>query len=406
MIMPKLLCNLAAPMPPFRYPLAKNTPKRIVGLMSGTSLDGLDVALCHLSGSGLTTRCRLEAFRTEPYPAEVKQKILSVFAQPQVNMHQLVLLHAFLGALHGRLVRRCLRRWKVGTEAITAIASHGQTVFHAPRAAFPLADRNATLQVGDGDHLAVAAGIPVVSDFRQKHVAMGGQGAPLAVYGDYLLFSKPGEDRLLLNLGGIANFTWLPASGKACDVRVTDAGPGNTLLDQFMRRHYQRDFDCHARVAQTGTVHAGLLAALLRDPFFASRLPRTTGPELFNLRWVEEVKRNAGIGFVNPEDELATLARLTTESVAAAIRKVIKKCTPAVFVSGGGAHNPLLMRWLKESCPALAWRPMDALGIPGDAKEAVLFAVLANETLTGSRVHFGSGTKIPSAQFGKISLPQ
>jgi anhydro-N-acetylmuramic acid kinase len=392
-------------MPAFRYPLSKQKPKRIIGLMSGTSLDGLDVALCHFRGSGLNTRCTLEAFRTERYGAGLKQKIIEVFAKPHVDMHQLVLLHALLGDWHGRLVLKCLRRWNVKPEDIAAIASHGQTVFHAPRSAFPEANRNATLQVGDGDHLAVATGIPVVSDFRQKHVAAGGEGAPLAVYGDYLLFSKPGEDRLLLNIGGIANFTWLPASGKAGDVLVTDTGPGNTLPDQFMRKHFQRDFDRGAGLARRGAIHNKLLEELLRDRFFKASLPKTTGPEWFNLRWVEEAKIKAGISHIKPEDELATLTRLTAESVTMAMKKAVGKKKPAVFVSGGGAHNPLLMRWLKDLWPEPAWRPVADLGIPGDAKEAVLFAVLANETLSGSRVRFEGKSKIPSVLMGKISLP-
>lgn len=389
----------------FRFPIKKTTPKLIIGLMSGTSLDGLDIALCRFRGNGTKTQCGLEAFHTEPYPEAVKRTILEVFAKPQVDFHHLVTLNAFIGDLHARYVNRALKKWKVRAAEITAIASHGQTVFHAPRSVFPMADRDATLQIGDGDHLAVATGIPVVSDFRQKHVAAGGEGAPLAVYGDYLLFTKRGEDRLLLNMGGIANFTWLPASADARKVFVTDTGPGNTLIDQAMRHYLQRDFDRNAEVARGGTSNPLLLAQLKADPFFARPFPKTTGPELFNLAWVHAAQRQSNTLDLSVADLMATLTQLTSQTISEAMARQIGKRKPVVFLSGGGAHNPLVVAGLRAALPGLSLQPMIQLGIPGDAKEAVLFAVLANEVLTDSRVDFGRRSKVPSVRMGKISLP-
>jgi anhydro-N-acetylmuramic acid kinase len=389
----------------FQYPLRKSTPRLIIGLMSGTSLDGLDIALCRFQGNGLKTKCALEAFVTEPYPADVKAKILAVFAKPQVDFHQLVMLNAFIGDLHGQYINQTLKKWKLKPPEVAAIASHGQTVFHAPRAVFPTAERDATFQIGDGDHLAVKTGIPVVSDFRQKHVAAGGEGAPLAVYGDYLLFSKKGEDRVLLNIGGIANFTWLPASGEAAKVFVTDTGPGNTLIDQAMRKFLQQDFDRDGAVAKAGVVHASLLTALLADTFFSRPFPKTTGPELFNLDWVRAAQVRSQSTDISVPDLVATLTQLTAATISAALARTIRKRKPILYLSGGGAHNPQIVAGLRVAHPDLSFQPMIKLGIPGDAKEAVLFAVLANERLTGSHVDFGKRSKVPSINLGKISLP-
>ncbi|HEX9956580.1 MAG TPA: anhydro-N-acetylmuramic acid kinase, partial [Fibrella sp.] len=214
------------------YKLAEKPERRIVGLMSGTSLDGLDVALCRVSGSGPQTQVVVEAFTTVSYDESFKESIRAVFAQKQVDFELLTLLNESIGRQHGQWVADCLRGWNVPAEAVDLVASHGQTVYHAPqkqhqRPGYP----NATLQIGDGDHIAAETGIITLSDFRQRHIAHGGEGAPLAVYGDYFVFSQQGENRILLNMGGIANFTYLPGSLDASVVFTTDTGPGNTILD-------------------------------------------------------------------------------------------------------------------------------------------------------------------------------
>ncbi len=234
--------------------------KLIVGLMSGTSLDGLDIALCEFSGYGIKTKCRVRAFETVAYTNEVKKRIREVFAQPLVDFQKLSTLNVYIAQLHANLVLQTLKKWKVRTENITCLASHGQTVFHAPQSLFPHADYNSTLQIGDGDHLAVATGILTLSDFRQKHIAAGGEGAPLAAYGDYLLFTKKNENRILVNVGGIANFTFLPGNGKTKEVIVSDTGPGNTLLDQLVQATVKGDsFDKDGQYAASGIVNKKLL---------------------------------------------------------------------------------------------------------------------------------------------------
>lgn len=387
--------------------MAARKSRLIVGLMSGTSLDGLDVALCRISGSGLATNVKLEAFQTWPYEASFKKRILEIFANTRINFQKLTELNAAIGVLHGQLVLKSLKKWKYKPSQVDVIASHGQTVLHAPRFLYPDARRNSTLQIGDGDHLAVHTGIITISDFRQKHVAAGGEGAPLAVYGDYLLFSRKGEDRIMLNAGGIGNFTFLPGSAKANEVFVTDTGPANTLLDQAVRHYYPgKYFDKDAALARRGIVHPTLLKALKSNPFFRQSFPKTIGPELFNMEYVRQAQRASGTERISVEDLLATLTRFSAETMADAIERVIKRNkTFQLYTSGGGANNPMMMQGLRERLPQVTFHKMNELGIPGDAKEAVLFAVLANEALAGGNINFGTRSKIPSVAMGKISFP-
>ncbi|WP_375418327.1 anhydro-N-acetylmuramic acid kinase [uncultured Hymenobacter sp.] len=395
--------------------LAGQPSRRIVGLMSGTSLDGLDVALCRLTGHGPGTQLTLEHFQTVPYEEDTKARIRQVFAQEQVSLEYLTLLNPWLGQLHARAVRACLREWGVGIAEVDLIASHGQTVYHAPRHQHqhPDFNLNATLQIGDGDHLAVGTGIITLSDFRQKHVAGGGEGAPLAAYGDFLLLSSAEEERLLLNLGGIANFTYLPRAGQDPSAAFsTDTGPGNTLLDATVRAHRpDLAYDEDGRLALAGQVHADLLAALLDHAFFRAPLPKTTGPELFGAAYLSAAQMSSNTAALGLEDLLATLAELSAVGVARAVRVAFAgRPTPspaAVYLSGGGAHNPALRAALARHLPASArFALTDELGVPGDAKEAILFAVLANEAVAGQPVAIGAGRqRVPAVSLGKISLP-
>lgn len=386
--------------------IASKKNRVIIGLMSGTSMDGLDVALCRLSGSGLNTKLKLLAFDTVPYTSEVKERISEVFAKQTVDFEKLCILHPWIGLLHARIVLQCLKKWKYKPQQVDAIASHGQTVLHSPAFLHPAQKINSTFQAGDGDHVAVATGILTISDFRQKHIAKGGEGAPLAVYGDYLLLSHKTENRILLNIGGIANFTYLPGGYDARKVFVTDTGPGNTLLDQTVRFYCPGEyFDKDAQRALAGTVHQPLLKELKSEPFFKMKFPKTTGPELFNMDYVFRAQERTGSKDISLSDLLATLTRFSAETIADAIKKTVKKDAVEIYQSGGGMHNPLLARWIKELLNLETLRTTATLGVPGDAKEAILFAILANETLAGGNVNFGTRAKIPSLTMGKVSFP-
>ena len=392
--------------------LAQQPSRRIVGLMSGTSLDGLDVALCRLTGHGAATKLLLEHFATMPYDDDVRHRIRQVFAREQVSLEYLTLLHPWLGRLHAGLVLDCLRAWQVDPADVDLVASHGQTVYHTPARQHQRPDfagLNATLQLGDGDHVAQGTGIITVSDFRQKHLAAGGEGAPLATYGDFLLLSSSAEERLLLNLGGIANFTYLPRAGADASVAFsTDTGPGNTLLDGTVRAHRPGLlYDADGRFALAGRAHEGLLEALLDHPFFAASLPKTTGPELFGPAYLAAAQQRSGTAALALEDLLATLTELSAAGVGQAVRQAFgNRPTPAVYTSGGGAHNPALLGALQRQLPGARFASTGVLGIPPDAKEAILFAMLANEAVAGQPVALGAGRqRVPAVTMGKISWP-
>lgn len=390
------------------FDISQKKERNIIGLMSGTSLDGLDVAFCQISGAGLNSKVQLKHFETISYTEELKVKIRKIFAKQTIDFEHFTLLNAWLGSYHAALINTCLKDWGIKNEEVDIIASHGQTVYHAPKILHGIEGySNATLQIGDGDHIAVKTGIITISDFRQKHIAAGGEGAPLAVYGDYFLFSKIGVNRIMLNIGGIANFTFLPASGKAEEVFVTDTGPGNTLIDAFTRYYFpEKSYDNNAEMAKKGKVCSCLLEELKSNIFFQKSFPRTTGPELFNINYVIEAQKKSDSQNISSNDLLATLTRFSAETIADAIKLVAPPNEfYKIYLSGGGMHNPLLVSWLRELLLNFEMGLSDELGVIGDAKEAILFAILANEALAGGNTDFGNREGVPSVSFGKISFP-
>jgi anhydro-N-acetylmuramic acid kinase len=388
--------------------IAEKSERKIIGLMSGTSLDGLDIALCSVRNSGPSTTINVMHFATIPYSEDERLKIREVFAKTQVNLESLCNLNAWIGILHSNLIIHCLRAWGVPSSDVDLVASHGQTIFHSPKSnSEDNASSNSTFQIGDGDHIAMITGIVTISDFRQKHVAAGGEGAPLALYGDYFIFSKQNENRIMLNIGGIANFTCLYGDLDARRAFATDVGPGNTMIDAFVRKHFGLNYDSDGRIAEQGKINDALLIALKAHKFFSLTFPKTTGPELFNMTYLEtaqaSIKDNS---FIPLSDVVATLTRFTAEVIAESIWRVDEWKQFKIYCSGGGIHNPILMDNLKQLLPEMEIRPTDVLGISGDAKEAVLFATLANETMCGGETDFGDRINIPTVSMGKISFPK
>lgn len=391
------------------YQIANQPERIIIGLMSGTSLDGLDVALCKFRGNGLNTNVELIAFETVSYDTSFKQEIKTVFAKKVASLEKVCLLNPWVAKVHAQMILKLLTKWGIDSTQVDLIASHGQTIYHAPaRQHLQTKFGNATLQIGDGDHLAVGTGIITLSDFRQKHIAAGGEGAPLAVYGDYLIFSKKGEDRILLNIGGIANFTFLPGSLLAAEVFSTDVGPGNTMMDALTQKYFpEKYFDENATIGRAGRCHSELLHELKQTPFFNLSFPKTTGPEIFNLAYLERAQQKTNTLQLTAEDCMATLNQLTADTIVDAIRKTMGNSTnPVIYSSGGGIHNPLLMKRIQNQLKDVRFLTTTDLGINPDAKEAVLFATLANESICGGHVSFGKNRQeIPSVSMGKISFP-
>src|SRR6187402_179817 len=309
------------------YNIASKSQRLILGLMSGTSFDGLDVALCKIKGSGPKTEVELVQFETSSYQNDFKEELKTIFSRRDADLEKVCLLNEWVAIQHAAIINSCLQKWGFSKNDIDLIASHGQTIYHAPkflhgREKFP----NATLQIGDGDHIAVNTGIITISDFRQKHIAAGGEGAPLAVYGDYFLFSKKGENRIMLNIGGIANFTFLPGDLDGAKILCTDVGPGNTMMDAFVQKQFPgKYFDEGSTIAKKGKVNDLLLKQLKDHSFFTGDLPKTIGPELFNLSYLQNAIKKAAITSVTNEDVMATLNRFSAETIAEAIKRSIEK---------------------------------------------------------------------------------
>lgn len=427
--------------------IASKKKRRIIGLMSGTSMDGLDIALCRLSGSGPDTTFELEAFESISYPGDVYHQLVSFARADCLDPQLLCVWHTWLAHIHADYINRALESWGISATEVDLIASHGQTLYHAPKHKHQLDGMpNATMQIGDGDQIAQKTGIITISDFRQRDTARGNEGAPLAAYGDYLLFSDPGKHRILLNIGGISNFTWLPSVSAAFPPLSFDTGPGNTLLDAAVRRYFTgMRYDMGGSLAAMGAAHGGLLDELKSHPYFQKEAPKTTGFEVFHLNWVDECMAKAGLvleqdtpGAVRSDaifsaedkgradgripseqdnlegdktadkekhggaavandtiravDLLATLTMLTIDTISDQILKILPPGEPAeVYVSGGGANNNTLMDGLGSRLDPVPVRRMDDLGVSADAKEALFFAALANELVCGedTRLHLG-----------------
>lgn len=347
--------------------------KLAVGIMSGTSLDGVSTALVRLTDAPLNAE--LVAFRTEPYGAAERGQIIDVIARG--NARDLALLHVALGERFAGAVLRLLDSARMMPNDLAFVASHGQTVWHEPG--------RATLQLGDPAVLAERLGVRVVSDFRSRDVAAGGQGAPLVPLADVLLFGHPERGRLLLNLGGIANVTWVPRRGVITDAVAFDTGPGVGVIDAISRRFTpDAPFDRDGERARRGKVIAPALETLLADEYFAQPPPKSTGREHFGPDFAERLVGLVRAAGGSEDDAIATATALTAETVA----RAIARWTPAaeedeLVISGGGARNPVLVEQLAARVHPRPVESFDGLFFNGEAKEALVFAFLGHLTLSG-----------------------
>lgn len=384
----------------------KGRPARLfLGLMSGTSADGIDVALTSVMRYRRgATGVRLEAFATYPYPASLRTRVLAVANAGRVRLDELASLDVELGEVFAEAASRLARKARTPLASVTAVGSHGQTVFHGPRPSKGTGRRAATLQLAAPAVIAERTGCTVVADFRSADVAAGGEGAPLSPHGHALLFRHPRRGRLILNLGGIANVSAVPPGPRGrppSDVVAFDTGPGNMVLDALVEELSAgaATFDRGGRAALRGTVDGRLLASLLKRPYFRRPPPKSTGRETFGrayaMRLLRSVRRRGGAA----EDALATAAALTARSIAEQIERFILAhgTYRELYLAGGGAKNRTLVGMIQEALPDLSVQPVDALGIPADALEAVIFALLAAEAVDGRPVWLplATGSKRP-----------
>jgi anhydro-N-acetylmuramic acid kinase len=336
-----------------------------IGLMSGTSLDGVDSVLIRFE-----PQLKIEFARTYDLPAALVKNLLAL-SQTDAHIHLDAVgrLDSELGLCFANIVQQCLQDANVDSESITAIGSHGQTLRHAPGGEHPF-----TMQLGDANIIAEQCGIDTVADFRRRDVAAGGQGAPLVPAFHASVFSDANEERAILNIGGIANLTLLPHSGK---VRGFDTGPGNGLMDAWCFQHHNKRYDANGELAASGDVHAELLQRCMSDSWFTLPPPKSTGRDQFNLDWVQSRIQELNI---SPADVQATLTALTAHTITAALKTEMPDCQ-RVLVCGGGSHNPVLMQHLHQLLTPMQIVTTEAHGVHPDYVEAAAFAWLAKETL-------------------------
>ena len=341
-----------------------------IGLISGTSMDAVDAALVALGDGGATT----VATHSAPLPEDVKRELHSLAQDPQASAIRFWNADARLGTVFAGAALDLLEIAGVDAREVTAVGSHGQTVYHAPGETPPC-----TVQIGDPNVIAERTGITTVADFRRRDVAAGGEGAPLAPAFHRAMFAAPGVERAILNLGGIANLTVLAADPDRPPIGF-DTGPGNTLLDAWTRDRFGAGMDRDAALAGEGTVVPPLLAKMLAEPYIHRPPPKSTGRELFNLPWIEF--RLAAHPEAAPRDVLRTLCELTVESVASAIERFAPH-TKELYLCGGGARNPLIVSRLAERVAPVGVETTERLGVHPDWVEAAAFAWLAMRTLAG-----------------------
>ena len=382
--------------------------RHVVGMMSGTSVDGVDAALVEISGTDSEPKVKLLAFENKPYPPQVREKIFSLFTPANATVDKVGYMNFLLGEIYAKSALSVIEKAGLKPEDIDAVGSHGQTIWHAPIPESPDGIPVAyTVQIGEGSVIAERTGITTVSDFRVSDMAAGGQGAPLVPFSEYLLYRREKETILLQNIGGIGNMTVMPAGAKPRDIFAFDTGPGNMVMDQLVARMTggEKRFDEGGKLAAQGHVHPGLLAFMMQDPYLKRKPPKTSGRDCYGAPYVDALVREAEALGVSPLDQLATATRFTAECIRSAIENDCTAKPEKLIVGGGGSQNPTLMAMLADCLPGVRVLRNEDLGLDSNAKEAVAFALLANEYLFQNcgNVCRVTGARHPVV-LGKLSL--
>lgn len=382
--------------------LVKKKTRNVVGILSGTSVDAVDIVLIKIKGKGTSSRIKVIDFKSYPINLTLKTHILSFSYKNKNNVEDLCRLNFIIGNLFAEVVNKFKLRGKVSNVKIDLIGSHGQTIFHAPENIKKFGfDSKSTLQTGDPSVIANRTGITTIGDFRTADIAVGGDGAPLVPYLDYVLFNDNKISRAFLNIGGISNVTFLKKKSKQNDVIAFDTGPGNMILDAVMLKLFNRKFDKDGSVSDKGTVNIELFKFLTEnDKFYKKKFPKSTGREYYNEGFVEAVlKFNKKI---DNKDIIATVTKYTAYTIYYNLKRFK---IDELVVSGGGSKNIALMHFMEEYFGEVKIKTINQSGITAENKEAVLFAVLANEILNGNKTNMPSvtGSK-KNVYLGKICI--
>lgn len=391
-------------------------PKRlVVGIMSGTSVDGIDTALTEIEGSGADARVRLLAFRTFEFPLEIRGRVFRLFDPTQARVDQICNLDFILGELFARAVLQLLSEVGLDPAEVDLVGTAGQTIWHDPETISvrpevgwldeEQIETRSTLAIGQSAVIAERTGITTIGDLRVRDVAAGGHGAPLIAYADWVLLRHASLGRCVQNLGGIGNVTWLPPAASIEDVIAFDTGPGNMIIDAFVEvaTGGSESFDRDGAIAARGTVRQRILEGWMEDPYFHRIPPKTTGREHFGTQFARRALTEA-VG-VPLEDMIATATALTAKSIAEAYRDFLMPHgrIDEIVLGGGGSRNRTLVRMISELLPGVTLRRHEELGIDSDAKEAIGIAVLTNDAFMGHRTNVPGATGGRAAVLGKIN---
>lgn len=380
--------------------------------MSGTSADGIDVALVEINGAAPNLATRLEGHFQLPLPAYIRERILRLANGAETITAEVSELNFLLGETFASAAIRACKHWRVLLKSVSLIGSHGQTVFHLGSAARFQGKKRAasTLQIGETSIIAERTGITTIGDFRTADMAAGGQGAPLIPFVDYLLYRDPSRGRVALNIGGIANVTVIPAGAEPGDVFAFDTGPGNMIVDALMDKitHGKAAYDRDGQYALSGRTIQGLLVRMMREPYLRKKPPKSTGREFFGAQYAQMLLAWGHHHHSSNADVVRTATVFTPLSIADAFRRFIipRAQIHELIVAGGGARNPLMMAQLAAALPGIEVVAASQLGVPVEAKEAFGFALLAYETFHGRPSNLPSATGAKhAAVLGKIVRP-
>jgi anhydro-N-acetylmuramic acid kinase len=382
---------------------------RVIGMMSGTSADGIDAALVRIEGAPPKIATRFEAHHHVGFPAAVRNAILRIANGAPTTTEEISQLNFLLGEEFAHAAIAACKKWRVPLSSIDLIGSHGQTIYHqgAPTRFLGARRVASTLQIGEPSVIAARAGVLVIADFRPADMAVGGQGAPLVPFVDYLLYRDERRGRVALNIGGIANATIIPARARPRDVLAFDTGPGNMIVDGLVERatRGRSAFDRDARIAMRGQTLSALLDRMMRDPYLRKKPPKTAGREQFGQAYVRQIVAWGEKSRARMEDLIRTATVFTSLSIADALCRFVPRRVriDELIVAGGGAKNPLMMAGLAALLPGVEIVPASELGLPAEAKEAFAFAVLAYEAYHGraNNLLSATGAKRPIAM-GKL----
>lgn len=364
--------------------LVKKTEKFVIGLMSGTSMDGIDAALTRIKNFGVDTEVELIYFQMFPYPNALRKRLLEIAESRKTSAAELCRLNFVVGEYFADAAINICRNAHFDLSKIDLIGSHGQTIQHLPNEVSMMNKSiRSTLQLGEPAVIANRLGCVTVGNFRSADMALGGQGAPLVPYVDYILFRSDDLNRVILNIGGIANLTVLRRGCSASEVIAFDSGPGNMVIDALVSHFYGFPYDEDGQIALQGSVAQQGLSDMLKHPYFNRPIPKSTGREEFGRPFIDHVLSIARKLSLTPQDIIATVTELTAHSISAGMMLTGIKISQVneLIVGGGGVNNRALMKSLAKHFYASKVLRSDAFGIPADAKEAICFAILANETV-------------------------